>query len=322
MRRGRLLIEYAEYGADTHGGVPFCGADLPGLSDTNRRAVMSAVWITTVWLRRMRRLTYAVVGPAVAVGLGFTWRAAWHGDVVQAVVGAAATLAMLGAGVMWGAALRAGLATIRTGRRLERLERYFGTMVNIQLKHQDRLEELADGLEESRLQATQTGRDLETKLDQSRRRLTERLDGLLARVGTYSKLHDDQAERLEQRIAALESAVRRGAAVRDVHTFEDRDWAVQDTPPGERTVAAYRQLVEQGAAADGGTADESAERRALRQEFAGFIHRRDYVKALSAGDQIVERFPHSTAASDFRRVKPHLVRRIELAERAASRSGR
>ena len=282
---------------------------------------MWAAWVTTVWLRRMRWLTYAVVGAGVVVGLGLTWQSAWHGDVVRAAAGSAATLAILGAGVLWGAALRAAVATIRTEGRLERLERRLDVIIVVHAEHQDRLHELADDLEETRLQATDTSRDVQAKLDQGARRFTERIEGLSARVETYSKLHDDQAERLERRVAALEAAGRRSVAVADVHTFEDRDWAVEESPPGERTVAAYRQLVDQDAPADGGTgADESAERHTLRQEFAGFIHRRDYVSALATGDEIVRRFPGSGAASDFHRVRPHLVRRIELAERAAHRT--
>ena len=35
---------------------------------------MSGLRITTVWLRGMRRLLYALVGIAVALGLGLTWR--------------------------------------------------------------------------------------------------------------------------------------------------------------------------------------------------------------------------------------------------------
>ena len=282
---------------------------------------MWAAWVTTVWLRRVRRLTYAVVGAGVVVGLGFTWQSAWHGDVVRAAAGSAATLAVLGVGVIWGAALRAALATIRTERRLERLERRLGVISELHAEHHNRLDKLADGLEEARLQAADANREVHAKLDQGARRFTERIEGLSARVETYSKLHDDRADRLERRLAALEAAGRHGAAVADVHTFEDRDWAVEESPPGERTVAAYRQLVDQDAPADGVTgADESAERHTLRQEFAGFIHRRDYVSALATGDEIVRRFPGSSAASDFQRVRPHLVRRIELAERAAHRA--
>ncbi|HUU85799.1 MAG TPA: hypothetical protein VM243_20065 [Phycisphaerae bacterium] len=281
---------------------------------------MSAVRVTTVWLRRMRRLTYAVVGAAALVSLYFTWLAAWRGDILRAAVASAATLAALGAGIMWAAALRAGLATIRNQRRLERLQQHFATINETHLHQQDRLDDLTDALERGRLQTDHNHREAKAELERTARRLTERLESLLARVETFSRLHDDQAERLERRVAAIESTTRRGDSVADLHTFEDRDWAVDEHPPGERTVAAYRHLVDSQTTADHAAgADRSAERRALRQEFAGCIHRREYASALARGDEIVRRFPDSGAASDFQRVRPHLLRRIELTARTARR---
>jgi hypothetical protein len=283
--------------------------------------VMSAVRVTTVWLRDMRRLSHVVIGAAVVAGLAYTWRAAWYGEIASAAGGAAATLAVLGAGVLWGVGLRAGLAAVRGQRRLDRIERRLDHVADAQLESQQHVVRLAAQVDRCRRETEDGDRQLQARLEEVQSRLTQRHQGLLTRIETFSKLHDEQAERLERRVSALESAVQRATAPADREPIEDRDWAVEDTPPGERTVAAYTHLVDDGASGDGlEDARESALRRALRLEFASLIHRRDYVAALAKGDEILERFSGTQAAADFRRVRPHLIRRIELAERATRRS--
>ena len=158
------------------------------------------------------------------------------------------------------------------------------------------------------------------------RRGLDRAVRQLAALGEFSTVHqrrvtdrhEDQAERLERRVNSLETALRRAMPTADMAMIDDHDWAASDSPPGERTVAAYQHLITQDASADTVSgAAVLAEKRQLRTEFAGLIHRGDYAGALVKGDEIVDRFPESTAARDFRRVRPHLLRRIHLAKRGA-----
>ena len=284
---------------------------------------MERVGLTTVWVRKLRRLISVLVGACALAGLVYTWRAAWQADVFRAVIGAAATLAVLSAGAIWAASLRLGMTMLRTQRHLGRLERRLASILDIHAEHGGRLNKLAAGLDETRRGQERSAQDLTARIEENGGRVERRLQSLLARLETFSGLHDDQAERLERRVAALESAVRRGAAAADAATIDDgsvADWAAADSPPGERTVAAYEHLVVQESGGDSpqrATAtDASAERNRLRHEFARLIHSQDYVAALAKGDEIVERFPDSNAATDFRRVRPHLIRRIQLAASA------
>jgi len=281
------------------------------------------VGLTTVWVRKLRRLISVLVGVCVLAGLAYTWRAAWQADVFRAAIGAASTLAVLSAGAIWAASLRLAMALLGTQRRLGRLERRLASILDIHAEHGERLNELARGLDETRRDQGRTAQNLAARIEENDGRLQRRLQSLLARLETFSRLHDDQAERLERRVAALESAVRRGVAAADAARIDDgsvADWAAADSPPGERTVAAYQHLVTQESGGDSPQRrpgiDASAERNRLRHEFARLIHGRDYVAALAKGDEIVDRFPDSNAATDFRRVRPHLIRRIELAESA------
>ena len=78
--------------------------------------------------------------------------------------------------------------------------------------------------------------------------------------------------RLERRVAALESAVRRGAAAADTATIDDpsvSDWAAADSPPGERTVAAYEHLVAQESGGD------SPQRRTATDASAEIVDRQE-----------------------------------------------
>jgi hypothetical protein len=279
------------------------------------------VELTTVWVRKLRALTQALVGVCAVVGLAYTWRAAWQADVLRAAIGAAATLAVLTAGTVWAGTLRVALAFLRTQRRLARLERRLSAILGAQAAHGTHLLELADGLAEVRQERERTAADLAARIEENDRRLGRTVEGLRARLETFSKLHDDQAERLERRVAALEAASSRHAGAADAAELDDgsvAEWAVPDSPPGERTVVAYRHLVEQDGSGDSvaGAEFASAKRR-LREEFAGLVYRQEYAAALAKGDELANRFPDSTAAADFRRVRPHLVRRIQLAESAS-----
>jgi hypothetical protein len=272
-------------------------------------------------VRKLRRLTYALVGACALVGLAYTWRAAWQADIVRAAIGAASTLAVLIAGALWTGSLRLAMVSLRTQRRLRRSEGRVAAIWGIHVGHGVRLNELATGLDEARREQTRSAGDLAAKIDADRSLLVRRLESLHTRLETFAKLHDGQAERLEQRVSALESAVRRGVAAADAARLDDAsaaDWATDESPPGERTVAAYQHLVAQESRADSVDGDAMYDKHRLREDFARLIHRRDYVDALAKGDEIVNRFPDSGAASDFRRVRPHLLRRIQLTESARS----
>ncbi len=269
------------------------------------------------WLRKVRRLTHVLIVAGVLTGLVVTWRAAIQADVLRAAIGAAATLGVLCSGTLWLASIRVGLALVRSLRRCDRLGRRLLGAEEAYAAQQQRLDNLTDELSTACEASRQEAKELADRVDQSHRRVIERVEGVVARVETFSKLHDGQAERLERRVSALESALRRGAASPDVEKIDTRDWADSNAPPGERTVAAYRHLVEQEVPADTtAEADVLAEKRKLRTDFAGLIHDKDYAAALAKGDELVTRFPESTAATDFRRVRPHLVRRIQLAKNA------
>lgn len=265
-------------------------------------------------LRRLRRLIYLLIGPTTLAALTYTWWRAWQADLRGAAVGAALTLLTLGAGQAWAATLRVGATLVRAQRR--------GRLA------QDRLDRLDAGLagvaataSDARRRCEHAGGQLETRLAEQTRRLAERFDSLLTRVETFSKLHDEQADRLERRLSSLETAVRRGTLAMDHARIDDRDWSDEGVPPGERTVAAYHQLVHAthsgdsiGGAAPGGLSDdERSLKHALRQEFASFIHLHDYASALTKGDEIVRLFPGSAVAADFQRVRPHLLRRLQRA---------
>lgn len=284
---------------------------------------MNLIDLSPGWLRGMRRLAYVFVTAAVLAGLVFTWRAAFRADVARAVLGAAATLGMLVAGVLWMASLRVGVALFRVRRRFDRLERRLSSLFAERLEDGRRVQALTGRLDEVRRQLDSAVDDLAARTQADTRRVVERLEGTVARVETFSGLYDDQAERLERRVSVLESALRRGAASADAAVIEDRGWSLPDAPPGERTVAAYHHLVGQETSEDSPAGeDHEAEKRRLRADFAALIHRRDYAAALVKGDELTRRFADSSAAADFRRVRPHLVRRIQLAEgKAVARGG-
>ena len=270
--------------------------------------------VTLRWLRGVRRLMLLLIGAPVGIALAYTWRSAWRADVVGA-----------GAGVLCTAWLRLGMALLRDRRHLERLERRLDALST---NHRERLAHLVAEQERLRGQAEQGERRLAELLEQSResdRQTQQRIASLQARIETFCKLHDDQADRLDRRIARLEGATRRAAGPADVVNIADSHWASEDTPPGERTVSAFQHLVGQAGAAEADTAERgraTSERQQLALEFASLIHRRDYAAALAKGDEIAGRFPDSTAAADFRRVRPHLVRKIQLLETVPAGRGR
>lgn len=280
--------------------------------------------VTLWWLRRVRRLTFAVVGVPVGAALVYTWWSAWRADLVGAVVGAALALAVLVVGLLYSAWLRLGIAVLRGERKAKRLERQMEAGADVRRRQDQRLGQVEADLgqqqEQNRQQADQTAR-LAEQNEAHRRQVEQQVAGMNARVDTFCKLSGEQLERLDRRVARTEQAVRRAAEPADAVRISDSHWADEDTPPGERTVAAFQHLVGQteagGKDAAGSTA--AAERRRLSQEFASLIHRRDYVAALAKGDEIANRFPDSAAAADFQRVRPHLVRRIQ-AEALAHRS--
>ncbi|MCP4248288.1 MAG: hypothetical protein GY778_14675 [bacterium] len=291
---------------------------------------MNSLGVTTRWVRRLRGLMVLLVGTCAAVGLGFTWRAAWRGEVLDAALGAAATLAVLAAASLWSAALRLAPAVLRAQRRMVRLERRLGLLTDRYAGQGDRLAELAQRLHASEQTGERIRSQMIEKIDAIQAGLGKRFEALLVRLETFAKLHDGQTERLDRRMAALEKAWQQGAGRPDAARLDEvmaADWASPEEPPGQRTVAAYQQLVEPGSSADPAvgqsvaTADAISDKRRLRSEFAQLIHRRDYRGALAKGDEIDRRFPNSTAAVDFRRVRPHLARRIELAEAAKTKSG-
>jgi hypothetical protein len=277
---------------------------------------MSLEPVTLRWLRRVRGLTYGLIGGPVAAGLVYTWWSAWRADVSGAVLGAALTLAVLGVGLLCSAWLRLGVAALRGERRVERLERRLEAGADAGRRQDRRLAhveaELGQQGEQGRQQADQLAH-LAEQNDARGRQVEQRLAGMQARIDTFCKLYDEQVDRLERRIARAEQIVRRAAEPADAVRISDSHWAAEDTPPGERTVAAFQHLVAQDGpgAEDAASVSPEAERRRLSQEFAGLIHRREYVEALAKGDEIADRFPESAAAEDFQRVRPHLVRRIQ-----------
>jgi len=262
------------------------------------------------------------VGAGVVAGLGYTWQAAWRGDVLAAVAGSAATLAFLTAGALWGMSLRLGVTLMRTRRQTARLERRQANAIDVKTANSQRHTELVAELNHTRRQLDRGDRELANRINDGQARLAQRLESLLTRMETFCNLRDDQLNRLERRMTELEASLRRGLAPPDVARLDGvigADWAAPDAPPGEGTMAAYQHLVDsEPAAADGGrrAKGSNSEKRRLREEFARLIHERQYTEALAKGDELQRRFPNSTTASDFRRVRPHLVRRIELASRA------
>jgi hypothetical protein len=281
--------------------------------------------VTTQWLRSLRRLTVVLVGVPVLVALFFTWRSAWRADVLGAAVGAGLTLGILGAGALMSAWQRLGMAIVRGQRRVERAERRLDALARV-------LETQATGLtvqqEELRAQADRVDRrvaDLAKTDEQRAREAEQRLAGMDARIEAFCKLHDEQADRLDRRVSRLEAVAGRGTGPADAVRISESHWAADDSPPGERTVSAFEHLVaEPGGTVAGASHDAatSAERQRLRQEFASLIHQRDYAAALDKGDEIASRFPESSAAADFMRVRPHLVRKIRLLETAPAGGGK
>ncbi len=283
---------------------------------------MNAQTVTTRWLRKVRRLTWVLIGVPVVVGLGYTWRAAWRAEVLAAAVGAAATLGVLGIGLLFSGLLRVGLGLVRGGRRVARLDRRLGTLCEADGSVRRRLDHLSHDQEKLRGQTDQDARRLGEALkltEDGIRKLEQHLAGIEARVEAFSKLHDDQADRLDRRLARLEGTGRLISGLADSVRI-DSHWADDSTPPGEHTVTAFQHLVGQGTGGEGDAPDRSSvasERQRLRLDFASLIHRHEYEAALMVGDELANRFADSAAAADFRRVRPHLVRKIQLLKTAA-----
>jgi len=278
------------------------------------------IGLTAVWVRRLRRWMYVLLAACAVAGLTYTWEAAWQGNVVRALLGAASTFVILAGGALGTGLLQLAMVVLRSERRLERLERGLGGFRGGLVEQGERLDGLAESVQQARALQEQAVDELAKQADERLGRVAARAEGISARLETFSNLHGEQSERLERRVAGLESAVRRQVAAADAAKIDDgfaAHWASAETPPGERTVAAYQHLVDHGAGGDSsamhGGVDLATDKRRLREEFAGLIYRRDYAGALSKGDEIATRYPDSTAATDFRRVRPHLMRRIRLA---------
>ncbi|MFQ5491878.1 MAG: hypothetical protein ACE5GE_14260 [Phycisphaerae bacterium] len=134
----------------------------------------------------------------------------------------------------------------------------------------------------------------------------------------------DGAVGLDRRVAALESVLRHSGG--DAVSLDETHWADDAEPPGQRTMAAYEHLIGRGGLSDSLagvklSGEGQDDKQAMRLEFAALIHRHDYVGALATGDELVNRHPDSKAALDFRRVRPHLVRKIQLRETAGRGRG-
>lgn len=266
--------------------------------------------LTSRWLRRVRRLALAWASVPVTAGLAFTWWAAVQGQVLQAAVAASATLVVLGVAFLASAWLRVAAATLRTGRRLDRIEHRLSAAMEFQFALHSGPS--ASSLERHRQQIEHKAERLNAAMeaiDARRRELEHRLSEAQATVENACSQYEEQADRFEQDFSPSQ---RSPADVRDEVSLADSHWADDDTPPGERTLTAFKHLIEQkGDGKRSAAAQTRADKLRLSQEFASLIHRRSYAEALSKGDEIVNRYPDSTIASDFRRVRPHLVRKIQ-----------
>ncbi|MCH7813950.1 MAG: hypothetical protein IID40_08010, partial [Planctomycetes bacterium] len=268
---------------------------------------MNSLGVTTRWVRRLRSLMVLLVATCALAGLAFIWRAAWRGEVLEAALGAAGTLAVLAAAALWAAVLRLAPTVLRTQRRMARLEHRLGLLTDLHAEQGDHLTELTHRLSASEHDSERLRSQMIEQVNAIQAGLGNRFEALRVRLETFTKLHDGQTERLDQRMTALEKAWQQGAGRPDAARLDEvmaADWASPDEPPGQRTVAAYRQLVEPGSSADTAvgqsvaTAEATSDKRRLRSEFAHLIHRQDYRGALATGDEIDRRFPNSTAAAD------------------------
>ena len=88
---------------------------------------MNSLGVTTRWVRRLRSLMVLLVATCALAGLAFIWRAAWRGQVLEAALGAAATLAILAATALWAAVLRLAPTVLRTQRRMARVHAEYST---------------------------------------------------------------------------------------------------------------------------------------------------------------------------------------------------
>lgn len=259
---------------------------------------MNLAPISYEWLRRVRRLTYGIIGIFAVSGLAMTWRAALNGRVAEALAGAVVTLCVLGTGMVWSVSVRVSLNQLRLRRRLVRLERRMGVSTP------------RSGGQIKRFRVGQGPVDA-------------RIGSLVARLERFCDLQEESASRMNLRVSTLESQARPSGG--DAVSLEETHWADQQDPPGQRTLAAYQHLTGRGGLSDSLAGikfshEGEDDKQAMRLEFAALIHRHDYHGALATGDELVNRYPESKAASDFRRVRPHLVRKIQI--RATASKGR
>lgn len=260
---------------------------------------MNLAPISYEWLRRVRRLTYGIIGIFAVLGLAMTWRAALNGRVVEALAGAVVTLCVLGTGMVWSVSVRLSLNLLRLRRRLIRLERRLGI-------------------------STSRGGQPIAKVRSGQGLADGRMAGLIARLERFCDVQEESANRMDRRVSTLESVGRHSSG--DALSLEETHWADEQDPPGQRTLAAYEHLTGRGGLSDslaGVTFSHEGQddKQAMRLEFAALIHRHEYHGALATGDELVNRYPESKAASDFRRVRPHLVRKIQLRETASKGRG-
>ncbi len=251
---------------------------------------MISVSLSVDWIRRVRTRVIALLSAAVAATLVYEMYCLVNRDLRGVVIGASGTLGILGIGMIWTWALKLAVALIRNQRRLGRIE----------------YKAAASGEH-----APLTTAPKDTSKD-------ERFATLVGRVEQFCDSQEDKAHRMERRLAALESLARRAGTAADLFALDETDWNEEESP-GENTLTAFSFLLDEAAPGESvaGVAlkpDSIIEKRALRLEFAALIHRRDYSGALSTGDELSNRFPESKAANDFRRVRPHLVRKIQFTE--------
>lgn len=260
---------------------------------------MNLAPISNQWLRRVRRLTYGIIGIFAVLGLGLTWRAALSGRVAEALAGAVVTLCVLGTGMVWSVSVRLSLNLLRLRRRLVRLERRMG------------------------VSTPRSGGQIK-RFRMGKGPVDARIGSLIARLERFCDVQEESADRIDRRVSTLESVVRHSGE--DALSLEETHWADEKEPPGERTLAAYQHLTGRGGLSDslaGATLahEGNDDKQAMRLEFAALVHRHEYHGALATGDELVNRYPESKAAADFRRVRPHLVRKIQLRETASRGRG-
>ena len=267
--------------------------------------------------RRMKVGVYAVAGLYVGVGLLIAFRAALVGDVFNALIGLLLVSGALGGALFLIRGLHLGARMWAMGEALDDMRTRLEQLAHGAESDQVR-EDAADAVRVMNLAAIGDGDPsvlAAATLDRSRfPRLVAALDELQeqsaapghhpTRDSILSGLEDAEEDLREDVSPAARNLLRQWrVSVRtgDLNTCRQVYAALMDTADPDlvaRLGVTLSKLNEQI-------------RLDLRDAFRTSIRSADYAEALAVGYELHKLFPEGQAAADFKRLEPHLRRRLE-----------